>query len=301
MKEKRIISLVVLIAALVVANVSWAQVSCEPATALTCGQNLTKQTAGTTNVAADWCEETTLAGNEAFYKISTKIAQKVTVAMTETGDHDILVLPSKNNNCDASATCLATGIDTTNSVTFDTEANVTYYIVIDSTAADTTEFSLNVTCEDITSIFDECTPLEYVTGEAENPQDSCPDGQICKEVAMAVNTQNQSVGSWEYRCVAVEDPVALDGDCDYAYEENSDGTVDAWDNCDEGLFCMAESQTVKTCVKLCGSENESSDPVDAWEPSECGQGEGCTMAVMQDEDRTITYLCSPFDDCDLIC
>ena len=120
------------------------------------------------------CTTFTYPRAESVYVFQNTLAAAVTIVATRIsgdGDHDLYAIEGDGMACDGTSACLdsSTGVSATETVDFDVAPGQTVYIAYDlfdsTTGADTTTFSLEVTCDEAV-----CGDGDLDTGE------ECDDG-----------------------------------------------------------------------------------------------------------------------------
>ena len=116
---------------------------CEAPTAIACGETTSGTNSGGAGLVATYaCAALDESGGEVVYAFTpTRDIPGVQATVAGAGGNpDVFVL---DDTCDAAGACLAHG-DTT--ATFDAAVGQTYHVVVDSAAASTGDFTLNLSC-----------------------------------------------------------------------------------------------------------------------------------------------------------
>lgn len=121
---------------------------------LVCGDRITGTTAGgPRNHESVGCNAVGVPGPEKYYSFTSGEKRFVTITLDGDGglypDLDLAIVGTTGTDCDPMNNCIAWGWGSTNDEEedFDADANVTYYVIVDSTLPSGNAFSLVVDCQ----------------------------------------------------------------------------------------------------------------------------------------------------------
>lgn len=127
---------------------------CPSPSSLSCGSSIRGTTeGGPRNISNMGCNAVGVAGPEASYRFTAPSSGDVTITLDGDGglypDLDLAIVGATGTDCDYASDCIRWGWGSTNDEeeTFRASAGTTYYVIIDTSFGDGSEFSLNVACD----------------------------------------------------------------------------------------------------------------------------------------------------------